>query len=359
MVRAMAVALLRWALRKGKTLQEAANRLLLSPFTLREWLRRWGDDKMAVNEVGRPPDRGERWKRDLVLAMFGVLGPAPGIPTLRSLLPEMSRGELEEIKERYERLFKVKNRITYHVLHWTRPGAVWAMDHTWAPMAVDGVFDHLLLVRDLFSRNILSSLPVENEDSETVISLLSALFSWYGAPLAIKADNGSAFTSEETRRFLRENGVHLLLSPPGIPQFNGSCEAGCGAVKLYAFHEAARHDRPFAWTPDDVEAGRCRTNIIPRRDDPHGRTPNEIFAAREPITAGERVAFHFAYLFHESEVRKELGFFQEVDLPVKEQDSVDRLALSRALVEQGFLFFRRRRITPVISRSKFTRISQG
>ncbi len=358
-VRSMAVVMLRWALAHGKTLKDAAERLLMSPRTLKDWLKKWVKGKMEVKAVGRKPDRGERWKRDLAFALFDLLGPGTGIPTFRSLLPEMSRAELEEIKERYVRIYKSKKKITYHMLRWTRPGAIWAMDHTWAPMAVDGVFDLLLLVRDLASRDILSSLPVETDDSATVISLLRALFAWHWKPLVIKSDNGSAFTAQDVRDFLRENGVHLLLSPPETPQFNGSCEAGCGSVKSYAFHEAARNDRPHAWTPDDVEAGRCRSNIIPRQDDPRERTPDEIFEASEPVSDGERAAFNFAYLHNVEEVRTELEIEPGKILSTKEQDRVDRLALSRALVEEGFLFFRRRRITPVISRRKFAKISQG
>lgn len=337
-VRVVVLALLRWALARGKTLREAAERLLMSPRTLKAWLKRWVDDRMKVKAVGRKPDRGERWHRDLAFALFDLLGPGTGIPTFRCLLPEMSRGELEEIKERYVRIYKSKNKVTYRMLRWTRPGAIWAMDHTWAPMPVDGVFDLLLLVRDLASREILSSLPVETDDSRTVISLLRGLFAWHGKPLLIKSDNGSAFTAQAVRDFLEENGVHLLLSPPGTPQFNGSCEAGCGSVKSYAFHEAARNDRPHAWTPDDVEAGRCRSNIIPRQDDPANRTPDEIFASREPVSQGERAAFHFAYLHHAEQVREELEIDPGKELSVKEQDRIDRLALSRALVEECFLF---------------------
>lgn len=357
-VRSMAVALARKALLLGMKVKDVARRLFLSPLTLQDWVRKWRDDRMKVKEVGRKADRGERWKRDLVVALFAELGPGAGIGTLRILLPEMSRGELEEIKERYVRIFKAKNKITYPMLRWTRPGAVWAMDHTWAPMAVDGEFDLLLLVRDLGSRCVLSSLPVSDTETSTVIDLLRALFSWYGKPLAIKSDNGGAFSSWEMREFLRGEGVFLLLSPPGTPRYNGSCEVGCGSVKLYSFHEAARNDRPFAWTADDVEAGRCRGNIIPRQDDPHGRTPSQLFASRLPVTEGERAAFHFAYLHHEEEVRQEFAFEPGKEPTRQELDAVDRLALSRALVEQGYLLFRRRRITPVISRRKFTRISK-
>ena len=358
-VRVMVLAVARWALAHGKTLEEAAQKLFMSPRTLKEWLKSWAKDKMEVKAVGRKPDRGAGWQRDLAFALFDLLGPGTGIPTFRALLPEMSRGELEEIKERYVRIYKSKNKVTYRMLRWTRPGAIWAMDHTWAPMPVDGVFDLLLLVRDLASREILSSLPVETDDSQTVISLLRGLFAWHGKPLLIKSDNGPGFTAKAVRDFLEANGVHLLLSPPGTPQFNGSCEAGCGAVKSYAFHEAARNDRPHAWTPDDVEAGRCRSNIIPRQDDPFGRTPDQIFESRDPVSPGERAAFHFAYLHHEEEVRAELELEPGVEISVHEQDRVDRLALSRALVQEGFLFFRRRRKPPVISRRKFAKISQG
>jgi hypothetical protein len=38
-----------------------------------------------------------------------------------------------------------------HVLHWTVPGSVWAMDFAEPPAPVDGVYDYLFSVRDLAS----------------------------------------------------------------------------------------------------------------------------------------------------------------------------------------------------------------
>ena len=32
----------------------------------------------------------------------------------------------------------------FHVLHWHHPGAVWAMDHSDPPMAIDGRWLHIL-----------------------------------------------------------------------------------------------------------------------------------------------------------------------------------------------------------------------
>ena len=78
---------------------------------------------------------------------------------------------------------------------------------------------------------------------------------------------------------------------------------------------------------------RCQNNIILRKDDLWNRTPEQLFKAREPITGSERSTFHFVYLRRESEARKELGFFADIELSVKEQERCNRLALSRTLVE--------------------------
>ena len=54
----------------------------------------------------------------------------------------------------------VANGRLLHVLHWHRPGAVWAMDHTEPPTPIDGRWPHVLAVRDLASHMQLAWLPV-------------------------------------------------------------------------------------------------------------------------------------------------------------------------------------------------------
>jgi transposase InsO family protein len=88
------------------------------------------------------------------------------------------------------------------VLHWHRPGAVWAMDHTEPPCAVDGRWRHILAVRDLASRMQLGWIPVTSEDAHEACQALEGLFRRYGPPLVLKSDNGSAFISDDTRKLL-------------------------------------------------------------------------------------------------------------------------------------------------------------
>jgi transposase InsO family protein len=57
------------------------------------------------------------------------------------------------------------------------------------------------------------------------IQVLKTLFAAYGVPLVIKFEDGSAFIAGETSDLLARHGVEKLLSPPGMPRYNGSCEA--------------------------------------------------------------------------------------------------------------------------------------
>jgi hypothetical protein len=43
---------------------------------------------------------------------------------------------------------------------------------------------------------------------------------------------------------LKAEGIWLLLSPPGTPEYNGACEAGIGSLTTRANHESFRNDCP-------------------------------------------------------------------------------------------------------------------
>jgi hypothetical protein len=70
-------------------------------------------------------------------------------------------------------------------------------------------------------------------------------------------------------------GTLQLLSPPGTPEYNGTCEAGIGSLKTRTHHEAARNDRPGEWTCDDVEGARMMDNETGRPWGVNGLTPKE------------------------------------------------------------------------------------
>jgi hypothetical protein len=109
-------------------------------------------------------------------------------------------------------------------------------------------------------------------DAQTAGGALVSLLREHGAPLAIRADADSAFTAQEVQELPSPWSPFFLLSPLGMPSYNGSCEAGTGSLKTRVHHLAARHGRPGEWSCDDVEAAGVQPKHTPRPPDP--RFPN-------------------------------------------------------------------------------------
>lgn len=355
--RISALVFVRWARRRGLSMAQAAVRLGLDPSTLGVWRMRWSTDHLHPRERGRPlepvgPD--QRWS---ILAVFGLMGPQVGLPTLQSLFPEVARSALVDLQRRCRDIFLRKAAWIVHTLRWTRAGAVWAMDFAIPPMPIEGLYTRLLVVRDLASGCVLVAIPVLEESASLVIRVLESLFRWFGRPLVLKSDNGSPFVAEDVKAFLRREGVHALYSPEGTPEYNGSVEAGIGSIKVRAFWQAALDDRPGEWTCDDIEVALRQANETGR---PHGvgaPTPQESWMWRRPILEREREAFEETVSGFAREEYTQRGWLPMAQLQHREQASIDRVAISRALIELGFLLIRRRRITPPISILRQRKIS--
>ena len=231
------------------------------------------------------------------------------------------------------------------------------MDHAHPPAPIEGQYDRLLLVRDLPSSAQLDALPVADESSEHVTAALEADFRTCGAPLVLKEDNGSALRAETVKALCERYGVLMLFSPPRLPSYNGACEAGVGSIKTRSHHEAARHARPGLWTSNDVEAGRLEANETARPWGPMGPTPQEVWEKRPPITDLERRMFLTSYKAYAWAERERQGVDPNAVLDHFQQARIDRAAITRALVEHGYLEFRRRRVTPPILRTKQCKIA--
>jgi transposase InsO family protein len=273
----------------GLPLHELAAVLGRSPRTLCRWAGLDRSGQQLSKPRGRPAARGTAAERNAVIAYLRT-NPHAGTPTLAARFG-LGRRELEELKHRYRTLSTLRERDVVVALTWTRPGTVWAMDFTDAGLDVDGLYPSLLLVRDLASGAQLAAVPCEHQRADVVRATLSLLFNTLGPPLVIKSDNGAHFVAESAQRLLHDPGVFLLRSPPYTPRFNGACEAGIGSHKTHAFHIAAAAGRPYAWTCDDVERARLQANATARPWGPAGPTPDERWAAREPIAPELRAAF--------------------------------------------------------------------
>jgi hypothetical protein len=131
--------------------------------------------------------------------------------------------------------------------------------------------------------------------------------------------------------------VEQLFSPPRLPRYNGSCEAGIGSMKTRTHHEAFRLGRPGEWTCDDAEAARLQANETSRPWGSRGPTPGEVWQTRHPIEAGERLAFRKAVARRAQRVRQEQGYAPHEHLDHAAWAAVHRMALRDVLVAAGLL----------------------
>jgi transposase InsO family protein len=193
-------------------------------------------------------------------------------------------------------------------------------------------------------------LPVADATAATVVEALTILFVVHGAPLVLKSDNVSAFGAAVVQRLLAAWGVKNLFSPPRVPKYNGSIEAGIGSLTTRTERHAAQQGRPGFWSWDDTEAARQEANATARPRGENGPSPEEAWNSREPISTGERQGFEQTVArLQEEEAQAQGG---PPTNPRDEQSirARDRRAIRRALVEHGHLYFRRRRIPPPIPR---------
>jgi transposase InsO family protein len=349
-LRGHVVDLCHWTALQHWSQVSTAALLHLAPRTLRHWQHQLHAVVGGVPLLGRPVRRAPVAQRQAVLELLRELGPGLGLPTLRTCFPALARAELEDLLRRYRRLCRLRDDATVSVLHWTRPGSVWAIDFTEAPLPVDGQERYLLAVRDLASGQQLLWLPLAQATAQSTVEALAGLFVVGGAPLVLKSDNGSPFSAAATQALLTSAGVIPLLSPAYTPRYNGAIEAGIGSLKTRTERHAARCGHPGEWTSDDVAAAQAEANALARPHGSSGPAPEEVWQERRRLITAERVLFAETVARLRAEEALE-GLATEGISPA-ERARRERVAIRRALVEHGLLLFSRRRIPLPIRRRK-------
>jgi transposase InsO family protein len=357
LLRSHIVGLTRWTLNLGLSLPETADLLHLAPRTLRHWYEGFRNEAPGIHCLGRPTLRSCRTDRTEVLDVLQELGPATSVATLRDCFPAMPRAELEDLVSRYRRVWRQRHQHAPHRLEWTTPGTVWTMDFSEAVQPIDGWYRYLLAVRDLASSYSLLWLPVRSPSAEETIMALSSLFAQHGAPLVLKADNGSAFIADATQEYLSAFGVNLLFSPPRTPRYNGSIEAGIGSLKTRTERHATRAGHPGYWTFEDVEHAQAEANATARPQGPMGPAPNQIWEERRPVTPEQRNVFQTTVHRQRQEVNVQEGIAQDARLQPQKERQLNRAAIRRALGEHDYLLFSRRRIPLPITKQKTANIT--
>jgi hypothetical protein len=195
-------------------LLEAADFLQMSPRTLRHWRQLWAAGAAPRPASGRPALRSSPAQRNDVIDLLTLLGPQTSLASLRDCFPQMCRAELEDLVVRYHRVWRRRYQPAGHVLHWSTPGAVWAIDFSEAPQPIDGVWPYLLAVRDLASGMALWWQALAEATAATTCEALAYLFAEHGAPPVLKMDNGCTFCAGATLALLQQAEVVALFSPP-------------------------------------------------------------------------------------------------------------------------------------------------
>jgi transposase InsO family protein len=336
-IRGHVVAIGQSLVEQGWTWGQTAGLFGVPERTFRDWRLDLATNLLRATPLGRPAYVAPPSERNLVIHRIDELGPGIGLPTLRPQFPQMPRAELEDILKHQRRLWRQCNREVLNELHWSTPGAVWAIDHHGPrAQAIDGNCHYLLAVRDLASGQVLLWLPVTDATAQTTVQAIEMLFLTLGAPLVLKSDNGSAFIAAPLRKLCRRFGVKNLYSPPRTPGYNGSIEATIGSLKIRTERYAAQNGHPGAWTTADTDAARLEANTTAR---PHGPSPDQAWKARPRITQNQREAFL------EATARRfqDLAAAQDQPQDDAQHRAMDRAAISQVLVELGYLSITRGR----------------
>ena len=128
-------------------------------------------------------------------------------------------------------------------------------------------------------------------------------------------------------------------------------------MKTRTHDEAARQGRDGHWTADDVEAARRMANEMTYPHGPLGPTRQECFRTSPRISLEARAAFGRTVERERIQERLQQGYPLDTDLGHAAQAQIDRVAISRALVEHDYLTFTRRSITPSIKSQNSLNIS--
>jgi transposase InsO family protein len=337
---------------QGWTQQQAAEFFNLSARTLRLWRHEFANDLLVPRPLGRPILAATREQRNEIFRTIDELGPGIGLPTLRDMFAGVARAELDDILRRYRLIWRQLNQQPIHVLEWTRPGRVWAIDFHGPRPGVDGLFPYLFAVRDLGSGRQLLWRPVQAMTADVARREMETLLVIHGAPLLLKCDNGSAFIDGGFRAGVSSFGVEILFSPPRTPSYNGSIEAGIGSLTSRTDQHAARHGHPGHWIWDDVEAALAEANATARPFGELGLSPDAVWTSRTPIDLEERLLFQRTVEARRQEVLDAQGRPLATLQDAAAQRATDRQAIRQVLVELGYLYMTRRRITLPIRKKK-------
>ena len=147
----------------------------------------------------------------------------------------------------------------------------------WKDIAIDildtGTGDHVLMTIDYYSRYKLVSI-MNNLTSMEVLRHLRSIFTLFGYPVTITADNGRQFISQEFFSYCKEKGIIVNNTIPYWPQMNGLVERQ-NRTLMARIRKSVAEDRDWKLDLEDY--------LIMYRSTPQettGKSPAELMFGR-------------------------------------------------------------------------------
>lgn len=254
-------------------------------------------DEQYRNLADRPRRGRRRNELTLVqrLAIAEALRKHPswGLPSLRRHIPGLPKNSTAAFIHRVKRVRGCRRRRNWCVLQWLMPGAAWAIDGTLFDQPVGENGRRALVVVEMHSKKTLCVDSVPGERASAVIACLQRLIAKHGAPLVLKADNGSAFIAKCLARVCRHHGITLMHSPVRRPRWNGSCEVSGRWAKRRAVAAASLRGSPGVLCQADLDRAVTFTGTLPHIDDALRQRFLIVVEQQLAIVAAEKgVALH-------------------------------------------------------------------
>ena len=158
----------------------------------------------------------------------------PGTSRMKSLArsvvwwPGIDADLEREVRECPECQLHSKSPPSAPVHAWEWPSRPWVRIHV--DYAGPFLGKHFLVLVDAYSK-WLEVMVVPSTSSQCTIDALRSVFATHGLPEILVSDNGTAFTSEEFRGFLKLNGIRQVTISPYHPASNGLAERAVQTFK--------------------------------------------------------------------------------------------------------------------------------
>ena len=255
--------------------------------------RRLGDDeRQAIVDAMHSPEFVDQPPMEVFAKLLSRGVYLASIRTFYRVLAEL--GESKERRNQRLPHTYVKPSLTA-----TAPNQVWTWDITKLATLEKGIFLHVYVIIDLFSRYVVGWMVAAKECKHLAAQLFAEAAARHGIEpgLVVHADRGSAMKSDTLAQLLATLGIDQSFSRPHVSDDNPFSEAGFKTLKYQpdypGFFAGLLHARGwlstfFGWHNDQHQHSGLALF-----------TPAEVFFGRVPaVHAVRQAALDAAYAVH-------------------------------------------------------------